>query len=83
MLIIVLFNQATGEREELGRFDTIDDLSRSFPISTDGSDLALWGHDPREWDVVVFRLCSDGTQKEVTQDPRVYLEDLAHPVNYM
>lgn len=83
MFIITLFNQATGQREELGRFDTIDDLSRAYPVSVDGSDLALWGRQPDEWEVVVFRLCNDVTHKEITPDPRVFLEDLAHPVSYV
>jgi hypothetical protein len=80
---IVLFSSFTGEKVELGSFDEIEELSTTFPISINGNDLALYGRNASEWDVAFFRLLSDGTRQELVHDPRVFLEDLACPINFL
>ena len=79
---ISVSNSNEERHEELGTFDTIEELSNAFPVSINGSDLALNGLNAEEWEVIVSRLPGDGTRKEIS-DPRIFIEDLASPVDYL
>lgn len=82
MFYATVMNCFTNTQKLLGVFDSIEELSTALPVSTNGSDLALYGLKPNKWEVVFFRLSNSGSKEEIS-DPRIFIEDLANPVDHL
>lgn len=74
---ISVVNPDKGTNRKLGRARSIRELSRRWPIHTNGIDTALNDEiDPRGAQVVINAVWPDGTRKELYDDPRIFVEDL-------
>ena len=75
-LVLKVINFKDNTSNTLGEYDSVEEMSHDYPISTSGRDTALMNADyDLQNSLLVFYQQLNGNLQEIT-DPRIHLEDL-------